>query len=91
MKPELDPQAKVYMENADKFYRGQVFGMFGERFDRLEEQIEGLRKDASAAHANLERRIDDLEKKIVWIYAFAMGVAFAGAFLVDWIKQKLFP
>jgi len=87
---DISKKTLLYLDNQLQSTRNQIFEMNQGRFDRLEDQIGSLRKEASEAHANLERRIDELEKKIVWIYAFAAGIGLAGSFIIEWIKRKLF-
>lgn len=69
-----EEEAKQYAMNADHFYRGMVWGMLDERLRAIEENVKQHNIDDKTAHEGIEQRLDKLNGKMIYIYAFSAGV-----------------
>lgn len=55
-------------------------------FEQLTAQITDLQKSVLM----LSAKVDDIQSKVVYMYAFAAGVGFAATFVWEWAKSKIF-
>lgn len=84
----MDEKSLQYAQNADQFYRGQVFGMFKESLERIE-------RNSEDAHKRLESKMDlcmtelnTLKGNLKYIYGFAAALSFILTFIWEWVKNR---
>ena len=76
-------------DNNDKFYKGEFFKMLSKQFDDLKRVQARQYDDLCAKQDRLHKKVDLLQSKVNWIYAWAAGVGVGAVTLWNVIKTKV--